>query len=543
MGTIGGGRYELGAPIASGAIGVVVRAVDTGTGEPVAVKRLRPETAGHPESVLGFLAEAEILAQLRHPAIVRLRDLLSEPDGYALVLDLVPGADLRRRVREGGPLAPALAVQIVATVADALGYLHGRGFLHGDIKPGNVVLPDDGTAVRLVDFGVSRRIGQTDRATYATPEYVAPEVVLGQVPGTAADVYALGMVLFELCCGRSAFRGGTADEVLNRHLTCAPVPPPGLAESIWPVISDCLATHPGHRPPAAALPARLHALVPALSGLAAPEPLAPDAVTWWPREADETAPILGLRRVAWVPATRQNPDPAALERMVAVPMPDAPMPDAAADRSAEPPTSVPPAPPVPIWPTSLAPLPVSPPAGPFPPSAAPEWPAPATVTGSPDGPSYATPVPSPTGSGHPMAPGRAAVPAAVPPPSWQTESPAGTPPKSRLPLLLGVGAAVLVVLGLIVLGGFLLRGQFTGDSPAAKPSPSPSVAATAAQPSGSASAPAPQPTASAPSPGPQPSASPKPGGSRTPGNPNPQPTGTPANPAVPSIGASLPGFP
>ena len=79
MGTIGGGRYELGAPIASGAIGVVVRAVDTGTGEPVAVKRLRPETAGHPESVLGFLAEAEILAQLRHPAIVRLRDLLSEP--------------------------------------------------------------------------------------------------------------------------------------------------------------------------------------------------------------------------------------------------------------------------------------------------------------------------------------------------------------------------------------------------------------------------------------------------------------------------------
>ncbi|HWB38166.1 MAG TPA: serine/threonine-protein kinase, partial [Rugosimonospora sp.] len=224
MAAIGAGRYELGAEIARGAIGVVVRATDTATGTPVAVKRLRPETAAHPESVVGFLREADILARLDHPAIVRLRELLAEPDGYALVLDLVDGQDLRRRVRAQGPLAPGVAAGIVASVADALAYLHGQGYLHGDIKPGNVVVPDDGTRIRLVDFGVARRVGEVGQTTYATPEYVSPEVVLGGAPGTAADVYALGMVLFELCCGRSAYRGGPSDDVLRRHLTCVPVP-------------------------------------------------------------------------------------------------------------------------------------------------------------------------------------------------------------------------------------------------------------------------------------------------------------------------------
>ncbi len=577
MGTIGGGRYELGEQIATGAIGVVLRALDTVTGEAVAVKRLRAETAAHPESVVAFLAEAEILAQLRHPAIVRLRELLAESDGYALVLDLVPGADLRRRVRADGPLPPALAVEIAATVAEALGYLHGKGFLHGDIKPGNVVLPDDGMAVRLVDFGVSRRVGQADRTTYATPEYVAPEVVLGQIPGTAADVYALGMVLYELSCGRSAFRGGTSDEVINRHLTCVPVPPPELPESIWPVISACLSMHPGHRPTAHALRAQLRDLLPGLSSLPAPAPLAADAVTWWPREADETAPILGLRRVAWVPATRQNPEAPAPERMVAIPMPDN-APGTAADGPAEPPAPV--APPVPLWPAPLSdvvpPPSTSPPSTspPFtsqptfasPPTSAPGFspvsgpptsgtPYGATSYGTPTSgpPNYGAPISGPPGypvpgsgpggygapaqgaRGPEMAPGRAAVPG---PPIWEVEpGPAGES-KSRVPLLLGVGAAILVLIGLLALGGYALRGQFTGDKPAANPSPSatvsPSAGPTTAQPG---------PTTSGnakPSPAPTSSTSPATAGTGTAG---PQPTGSASFPVVPSIGAPLPTFP
>ncbi len=519
MVAIGAGRYELGEEIARGAIGVVVHAVDTSNGEPVAVKRLRPETAAHPESVIAFLREAEILAHLRHPNILRLRELLAEPDGYALVLDLVNGEDLRRRVRTGGPLAPMAAAEVVATVADALDYLHGQGYQHGDIKPGNVVVPVDGTRVRLVDFGVARRIGEVGQTTYATPEYVAPEVVLGNAPGPAADVYALGMVLFELCTGRSAYRGGTSEEVLRRHLTCVPVPPPGLAEPLWPVIQQCLAFDPHHRPAAHALTGQLRALLPSLSGLVAPAPLAPDAVTWWLREADETAPVLGLQRVAWVPAARQNPESAAPERLVAVPMPGRDT--GASALSTEPPTNIA---------LALSGAAATPPAS---------RPA-APVQGAPQQnatPVAQRPVAAPVAAGT----GRASSP--VPQPAFPTS--VGYPPpaaperrdKSRAPLLIGVAVAVLVLLGLLGVGALALTGAFSGPGPVANPTNQP-PASTAV----STSPAPPTPTSSTPTPAPsaeKPTSAPTPGGSK-PGTAAP----TPSSPLDGSlIGQPLPSFP
>src|SRR2546423_430351 len=162
--TVGTGRYELEAEIAKGAIGTVWRGRHTATGQRVAVKQLRPEAAGQPELVEAFLAEWRILAELDHPCIVRARELVRGGDTYALVLDLVNGADLRRRLRADGPLPPAVAAEVVAQVADALGYLHGRGVVHGDIKPGNILVPVDGSAVRLADFGVARRLLPAGRA-------------------------------------------------------------------------------------------------------------------------------------------------------------------------------------------------------------------------------------------------------------------------------------------------------------------------------------------------------------------------------------------
>src|SRR5882672_4581502 len=106
MQTVGAGRYELEAEIAKGAIGTVWRALDTRTGERVAIKMLRPEAAAEPDLVSSFLAEAEILAGLDHPAVVRVRDLLATDGQYILVLDLVNGLDLRRRLRADGPLPP-----------------------------------------------------------------------------------------------------------------------------------------------------------------------------------------------------------------------------------------------------------------------------------------------------------------------------------------------------------------------------------------------------------------------------------------------------
>ncbi len=297
MGATGEGRYQLEAEIARGAVGTVWRAVDTQTGDRVAVKVLRPESASQPGLVERFLTEAELLGELDHPSLVRARDLVPAFGGYALVLDLVDGTDLRRRLGADGPLPPAVAAEIVAQLADALAYLHGRGIVHGDVKPGNVLVPVDGSPVRLVDFGVARRLDATSpaavppaaRTLHATPEYVSPEVVAGEPTGPASDVYALGIVLYELLSGRTPYRGGTATEVLLRHATCTPVPPLGAPPQVWPVILACTAPHPADRPATATVANRLRGLEPLLDGLPALAPLAADAVTWWPRRSASAA--------------------------------------------------------------------------------------------------------------------------------------------------------------------------------------------------------------------------------------------------------------
>jgi serine/threonine-protein kinase len=329
------GRYRLDAEIACGAIGTVWRGTDTATGDAVAVKLLRPEAAEQPDLIDAFLAEAEILADLEHPSVIRSRDFVPQDPEHALVMELVDGEDLRRRVRRDGPVPPAVAVNVVAQIADALAYLHPRGVVHGDVKPSNMLVPGDGGRVRLVDFGVARRIAVDANgeplpsedelaATHATPEYVAPEVVAGGPPTPAADVYALGIVLFELICGSSPYRGGPLLDVLKRHATCIPVPAPGMPATVWPVIEACLAMDPADRPRPSVLAARLHAVEPELTGLPPLAPLASGQVTFWPRSASAPSGVATVRPVKWVPLTAAPVSPAAAYGglMVAVPVLD-----------------------------------------------------------------------------------------------------------------------------------------------------------------------------------------------------------------------------
>jgi serine/threonine-protein kinase len=278
------GRYRLDAEIASGANGAVWQAWDTVAGTAVAVKLQHPGAA----DAAGFDAEAEVLAGLDHAGVIKVRDLVPDGTGYALVLDYVRGQDLRRRLVAGGPLSATVAAEVVAQVAGALAYLHGRGVVHGDVKPGNILVPVDGSPVRLADFGTARRSDRPAGPTQATPEYAAPELVAGGHPDRASDVYALGTVLFELLCGRTPYRGGTPTEVLIRHGMCRPVQPTGLPDAAWSVIEACLAPDPHDRPGAATVAARLRAA--SFDGCPPLAALGPEVVTWRPRGAAAPAP-------------------------------------------------------------------------------------------------------------------------------------------------------------------------------------------------------------------------------------------------------------
>jgi serine/threonine protein kinase len=182
--------------------------------------------------------------------------------------------------------------------------------VHGDVKPGNILVPVDGSPVRLTDFGVARRLtdpGQ-GRATHATPEYVAHEVIGGAPPRPSTDVYALGIVLYELLCGRTPYRGGAASEVLYRHISCMPVPPAGFPEALWPLVVACLAANPDDRPAAVTLAQQLRTVQSSLAALAPLPATGPETVTWRPREDtlvvpapipyETTVPARGTRRRA-----------------------------------------------------------------------------------------------------------------------------------------------------------------------------------------------------------------------------------------------------
>src|SRR6266545_3155379 len=312
-----GGRYELQTEIARGAIGTVWRALDLTTGEQVAVKVLLPEAEHDPDVVNSLLDEAQILAELNHPSIVRARDVVAN-GVHALVMDLVEGADVRHRIRTNGPLRPAEVAEIGAQIADALAAVHAAGILHGDIKPGNILMPQDGGPVKLGDFGVARRIQLPDTVTHATPEYVAPEVVAG-------------------------------------------IKPAGMPDELWDLVLRCVELEPGNRPSAEQAAGELRRMAPLFVGRPAAALLPGYATTYRPRLIDPAAPVspaaaLNLGRAPDV-APQTPAAPGSVPAPVSVPA-DGPLwPDSA---SAFPsPTSPAPTSPAPTGPAPTSPAPVS----------------------------------------------------------------------------------------------------------------------------------------------------------------------------------------
>ncbi|WP_432835524.1 serine/threonine-protein kinase [Dactylosporangium sp. CA-092794] len=251
-----GDSYELVEPIGGGGTGTVWRARALNNDEHVAVKLLREDLMAEPKAVNRFVQERAILLMLRHPHIVRVRDLVTVGTSLGLVMDLVEGGSLRDHLHEQGTLPPAEAATLLAQVAEALSAAHRRGIVHRDLKPDNILLDrvDGELHTRLTDFGIARVLDTpsmtTPGALVGTANYVAPEAVYGNSPTPAADIYALGVVLYELTTGRPTYAGGPAWAILRRHVDESPRRAPGMPDAVWEVVEACMDKRPGRRPTA-----------------------------------------------------------------------------------------------------------------------------------------------------------------------------------------------------------------------------------------------------------------------------------------------------
>ncbi len=250
-----GSRYLLDDLIGQGGMGVVWRGRDRETGDSCAIKLLRSEFAADPAAVTRFVRERTALVRFRHPNVVTLRDMIVEGDCLALVMDFVAGGDLSAYRRGcGGTLPLDEALRVTAQVCEALAAAHAAGIVHRDLKPANILL-DEGQ-VRLADFGIARIVGESPATTtgmvIGTIGFMAPEVIRGEEPSPACDVYAVGITLYELLAGVQPFTG-QAVAVMRDHLDTMPTRPDGMPDRLWALVSACLNKDPARRPLAAAV--------------------------------------------------------------------------------------------------------------------------------------------------------------------------------------------------------------------------------------------------------------------------------------------------
>ncbi len=254
-------RYRVNSRLARGGMSSVYLARDVNEGILYAIKVLRPELVTEIRLRERFLNESRAVQRIDHPAVVQICDVGEMEDGrIILVMEYVHGASLRKMIKRD-PISAANAIPIVGAITEGLAAAHEQCVIHRDLKPENVLLPKKPTAnslVKLVDFGIARIIDApritTTQHVMGTPQYIAPEQAMGLAVDNRADIYALGVIMYEMLTGKLPFKGDDPETLLRQHIT---IPPPPLSaqapetqipEEFRYLVMRCLSKSPKNRP-------------------------------------------------------------------------------------------------------------------------------------------------------------------------------------------------------------------------------------------------------------------------------------------------------
>lgn len=254
------GKYELQERLGRGGMAEVWKSLDTQLKRHVAIKILRADFQADPSVVSRFRHEAELVASLHHPNIVQIHDfnvsqpLESNDTVFYMVMDYVEGQTLadfiRSTSRKGQIPSPAIIVQLLTPISQAMDYAHQRGMIHRDIKPANILLDKRHTSRNpmgepiLSDFGIAKLQGSTvitqSGSWMGTPLYIAPEQVMGLPANERSDIYSLGVILYEICTGVPPFSSGSPAVIMMQHVNIAPPAPSLINPSIPPALSGVI---------------------------------------------------------------------------------------------------------------------------------------------------------------------------------------------------------------------------------------------------------------------------------------------------------------
>jgi eukaryotic-like serine/threonine-protein kinase len=280
-GTVFDGRYRIVGLLGKGGMGEVFRADDLRLGQPVALKLLPGDLQTDPVRLAQFHNEVRVARQVSHPNVCRVHDI-GEADGLLyLSMEYVDGEDLSSSLRRIGRFPEDKATEISRQLCAGIAAAHQKGVVHRDLKPANVMLDAQGR-VRIMDFGLAA-VGHVEDVRAGTPAYMAPEQLLGREVGPASDIFALGLIMYELYTGKRAFSAKTIGELVNQHESRALTPPSTLVltmdVAVERAILRCLDPEPHNRPQSAlSVSAALPGGDPLAAALAAGETPSPEMV-------------------------------------------------------------------------------------------------------------------------------------------------------------------------------------------------------------------------------------------------------------------------